>query len=471
MTKHCAVRAFSTAFAVLVCAACAAWADEPKPFQGEKDLWNGFDRYTFEVEGRTCYVAAPKKSAEGRPWVWRARFWGHRPEVDCALLEKGFHVAHIDVAGLYGSPAAVELWDLFYWHMTKEHGLARKLVLEGMSHGGLIVYNWAVENPRKVACIYADAPVLDFKSWPGGKGAGTGSPKDWEMLLKVYEFEDEAAAIAYEKNPVDRTETLSIMNIPMLHVCGADDEVVPYAENAGLFKKHYEEHKGTLLEEIIKPGVGHEHGLDDPAPIIGFILRNTIDKPVPTAAQLGDFSVWETAQYYGRADVRVEDGVAIVEMGHDMTGIRWPGPLRRMDYEIELEAKRVEGEDFFCGLTFPVGEAPCSFICGGWGGTVVGLSNIDFNDAYNNETCRFKEFENGRWYRIRVRVTQGRIEAWIDDDQFVNIDVSNRNVDIRWEMEPCVPLGIATWRTTGALRNFRMYPVAGPASKLPEDDF
>ena len=98
------------------------------------------------------------------------RFFGQQPQTDIALLEKGFHLVYMDVAGLYGLPKAVEHFNAFYKYLTKEQGLAKKPALEGMSRGGLIVYNWAAQNPDKVACIYADAPVCDFECWPGGKG-------------------------------------------------------------------------------------------------------------------------------------------------------------------------------------------------------------------------------------------------------------------------------------------------------------
>jgi len=174
-------------------------------------------------------------------------------------------------------------------------------------------------------------------------------------------------------------------------------------------------------------------------------------------AQITNFKDWAQTDFAGRASVRVDDdGTVFLEKGNDMTGVTWKGPLIRMDYEIMLEAKRVDGGDFFCGLTFPYGKDPCSLIVGGWGGTLVGISSLDYNDAYNNETARFKEFEKDQWYRIRLRVTKTKIEAWIDDEQFVDVETTDRKIGIRWEVEKSVPLGIATWCTTGAIRKFKM---------------
>lgn len=169
---------------------------------------------------------------------------------------------------------------------------------------------------------------------------------------------------------------------------------------------------------------------------------------------------WKITDFGGQGDVYVKDGAIYLEMGNDMTGVNWTGPLVRMNYEITLEAMRVDGSDFFCGLTFPVADKPCSLILGGWGGGVCGLSNIDYYDAANNETTKFISFENNKWYRVRLRVTPDRIEAWLDDEELVNIETTGRKIDIRPEVDLSQPLGIATWCTSGAIRNIRLRPLA-----------
>jgi hypothetical protein len=116
----------------------------------------------------------------------------------------------------------------------------------------------------------------------------------------------------------------------------------------------------------------------------------------------------------------------------------------------------VEGSDFFCGLTFPVGKDPCSLIVGGWGGGVVGLSSLDGQDAANNETTRYVTFKNGQWYHIRLQVTPKRIQAWIDADKMVDVTTEEKTISIRLEMEESKPLGIATWSTAAALRNIKI---------------
>ena len=164
---------------------------------------------------------------------------------------------------------------------------------------------------------------------------------------------------------------------------------------------------------------------------------------------------WKETDFAGRGEVTVEGGKLILGMGY-MTGVTWTGDIPRMNYEVELEAMRVEGSDFFCGMTFPVGEDPCSFIVGGWGGGVVGISSLDGQDAANNETAQYLNFEKGRWFKIRLRVIPDKIQAWIDDEQVVNVETTGRKISIRVEVEPSLPFGFSTWSTTGALRNIRI---------------
>ncbi len=171
---------------------------------------------------------------------------------------------------------------------------------------------------------------------------------------------------------------------------------------------------------------------------------------------------WKVTDFGGQGEVSVKDGAIHMAMGSYMTGITWTGPVIRMNYEITLEAMRVEGSDFFCGLTFPVGEKPCTLVLGGWGGSLCGLSSIDHFDASENSTTRMISFENGKWYRVRLRVVPNRIQAWLNDEDLVDADITDKNIDIRIEVEESKPLGIATWNTAGAVRNIKL-------KKLPDD--
>ena len=165
---------------------------------------------------------------------------------------------------------------------------------------------------------------------------------------------------------------------------------------------------------------------------------------------------WKSTDFGGQGEVSVQDGAIHMAMGSYMTGITWTGPVVRMNYEITLEAMRVAGNDFFCGLTFPVGERPCTLVLGGWGGSVCGLSSIDYYDASENPTTRIVSFETGKWYFVRLRVTPDRIQAWLDGEDLVDFETADHKIGIRMEVEESQPLGIATWNTAGAVRNIKV---------------
>ena len=249
-------------------------ADSTIPFykQGATAFnFHGYQGYDFQLNGVACKVVEPKTVAEGKPWIWRARFWGHEPQTDVDLLERGFHVVYCDVADLYGAPAAVERWNMFYKQMQKA-GFSKQAVLEGMSRGGLIIYNWAARNPKKVACIYADAPVMDIKQWPMGP---TGNEDDKAKMLKAYNFPSEEAALAWHGNPIDHAAIMAKAGIPILHVVGDADASVRYKDNTLRFENAMRK-LGKPIRVIHKPSVGHHpHSLNNPEPIVDVILQAT----------------------------------------------------------------------------------------------------------------------------------------------------------------------------------------------------
>lgn len=173
---------------------------------------------------------------------------------------------------------------------------------------------------------------------------------------------------------------------------------------------------------------------------------------------------WKSINYGGEGEVVVEKGQIIINTGDPLTGIvvEKADGLPKDNYEIYLEANRLMGDDFFCGLTFPVGDSHCSFICGGWGGGLVGISSLDGMDASENETTGYKTFKSNQWYAIRVRVAGDKLQAWIDKEQFVDIGLKDKKVSTRFEVDVSKPLGISAFRTKSAIREFKWRPVKGP---------
>ena len=183
-------------------------------------------------------------------------------------------------------------------------------------------------------------------------------------------------------------------------------------------------------------------------------------KPPRTSLFNGkDLSGWKMAKQndFERAGkITVQDKQIILDKGRPATGIVCAKKFPRMNYEVTLQAKRIAGEDFFCGMTFPVDKAYCTLVLGGWGGGVTGLSNIDNMSAVENETTDFNKFKLDRWYQVRLRVTPAKIEAWIDKRQIVDVETKDRKFSIWWEQEPMRPFGIASWNTKAALRDIQV---------------
>lgn len=259
----------------VVCDAVHKVTIKVTPFPGTRTDWYGYSKYDFSDEDIQYAVVVPKRDVFGRQWIWRAEFFGHEPQADLALLEKGWYVVYVpSAAGLYGSPEAVRRWDVAYKYLTRNYSLSKKPTLEGFSRGGLLVYNWAAENQEKVACIYADAPVCAIQSWPGGLGKGKGSSQDWKQCLEAYGL-SEQEALDYKRNPIDKLRSLADSNVPLLHICGDIDDVVPMEENTNIIKQRYTE-LGGHIEVITKPNCGHHpHSLKDPRQIVDFIVENS----------------------------------------------------------------------------------------------------------------------------------------------------------------------------------------------------
>lgn len=248
------------------------------PFPGKLTQWQGHDRYDFDFNGKLATVVVPKQPLPGKPWAWRGEFFGAFANADAELVKRGFHIAYLKVPDLFGAPEAQKQWLPFYAELTGKYGLSKKPALIGMSRGGLYCFNWAAAHPDKVSCIWADAAVGDFKSWPGGSlkglGKGKGSAGEWAKMLKAYDFKSDAEAIAYRGNPVDNLKPIAAAKIPLLLVFGDADDVVPCNENSLIIAERYQKLGGPATL-IPKPGIGHHpHGLTDPTPIVEFMMNH-----------------------------------------------------------------------------------------------------------------------------------------------------------------------------------------------------
>jgi hypothetical protein len=176
---------------------------------------------------------------------------------------------------------------------------------------------------------------------------------------------------------------------------------------------------------------------------------------------------WKESDFFGAGKVTIEKGVITIGSGA-LTGINWATsslPFPTANYEVRIEAARLKGTDFFAGITFPVGDSFCTWINGGWGGEVVGLSSIDGADASMNETTFTRKFEFGRWYSLRLRVTSTTISAWIDDELAIEVAIGKKWIALReGDIDQSIPFGIATYSTVAGVRKIEWRPVAPAAA-------
>jgi len=189
--------------------------------------------------------------------------------------------------------------------------------------------------------------------------------------------------------------------------------------------------------------------------VIGFLAWAPLASAQPEWKPMFDgksLEGWRETPFSGKGKVNVSDGAIVLGKGV-LTGITWTGSFPKANYEVRLEAMRADGYDFFAGITFPVHDAHCSWINGGWGGMMVGLSSLDSMDASENDTSTSRAFETGRWYALRLRVTDDRIQAWIAEELVIDAYVADREIGLRpGEIELSRPFGIASYSTTAKLR-------------------
>lgn len=231
--------------------------------------WYGGQMRTFTLDGRRTIVVTPEKAREGNPWVWRMEFFGAFASVDADLLKKGFIVAYHSASNMYGCPESIAILGRFQDYMERTYGVSEKPALFGFSRGGLYAVNYALTYPDRVGAIYLDAPVLDFRSWPG---CGRGYDQEWRDCLACYHLTEENARM-FHQTPLNRAEELAALRIPLIVVAGESDRVVPVSENLDPFERRYRNADGQIAV-IRKPSCDHHpHSLTDPSAVSAFLLR------------------------------------------------------------------------------------------------------------------------------------------------------------------------------------------------------
>lgn len=237
--------------------------------------WQGYQRLNFTVDGAFCFITQPKSNAPSKPWVWRTSFPDYHAEVDLELLRNGWAVGYIECLDMLGSDASLNLMDHFYNEMTDRRGFCKKPALEAVSRGGLHAYRYAARHPERIACIYADVPVMDLKSWPL---AWPDSKKETQDALRHYSFMDEAALRAYRGNPVDLLEPIAKAKIPLRHVISLNDKVVPPEHNTLEAKRRLEALGHTMKLVTVKEGnaaEGHQFPLPEVLESAQFIMQHS----------------------------------------------------------------------------------------------------------------------------------------------------------------------------------------------------
>ena len=240
-----------------------------------RENWHGFEAEIFLFEDREAIVVFPSVPACGR-LALKTEYWNAFPdELEIPLLEKGFHLCHVDNTNRWGTQDNLDRQARFVRFVAEKYGLSERIVPVGMSCGGLIAIKFAASYPELTACIYADAPVVNYMSCPCGFGVGNPmSEREHQEVLDALGLASMAELMAYRDMPLDRLPALVAAKIPLAMVAGDSDTVVPYCEN-GIFVVRAYKAAGVEYIEHIKPGCNHHpHGLEDPTPVVEFILKH-----------------------------------------------------------------------------------------------------------------------------------------------------------------------------------------------------
>lgn len=247
--------------------------------QEKAPTWHGFQQQTFKIDTTSAYIIVPPKPLPGNPWLWRTYSPEFHIEIDSILVTRGFYIGFINVNNkeLYGQPALMQIWEKFYQYLVTEKKLSTKPALSGAVRGSLCEFAWAKLHPDKLSVLYAENPVSEIKSWPGGKMKGVGAtPDQWKQLLTAYQFTEEQA-LAFSDNPKDNLEKLAAYKVPLYFSFGLHDAMIPMEENALVIVQAYIKAGGPVMVHPMTVGKqeqnGHHVTIENPGEIADFIVR------------------------------------------------------------------------------------------------------------------------------------------------------------------------------------------------------
>ena len=233
----------------------------------------GGKKLEFEFEGRNCILCIPDNPRPDKKVLWRAEFFHAFEKCDAEMFKQGWYRAYIQASNMFGNPKSVEIMKKFHDYLVSEFGLCEKMILVGLSRGGLYSVNYAAVYPEDIAVLYLDAPVLSVAYWPFGRGKTERNETEVKLALEAFEMTEEEL-LAAKLQPLDKVEKIAKANIPIVFVCGDSDTVVDHTDNTEAFLDKFRA-LGGKYEYYVKPGCGHHpHGLEDTAPVIEFIEGN-----------------------------------------------------------------------------------------------------------------------------------------------------------------------------------------------------
>ena len=261
--------------AVNAASAAPVAVSNPPPVTVTTTVWNRLQKQNFTIDGHAAYVVVPKVAAPGKPWIWRTAWPDYHADVDIELVRNGYHIGYVEVVDMLGSDASLDIMDHFYARVRSQWGLAGKMALEPNSRGGLHAYRYAARHPERVACIYGEVPVMDFKSWPGKR---PDAQDQWPNIMKYYGFASANEAQAYTGNPIDGLEPIARAKIPLRHIISLNDKVVPPEANTLEAQRRLRKLGHDIEVVAVKEGNecdGHHYPLPEVFQSVRFIMKHT----------------------------------------------------------------------------------------------------------------------------------------------------------------------------------------------------